>query len=81
MMCCLFFYSLVDYILLDPEERKRLFIESLPIPYPNFVIRAPVPWHTTRKKAYEFCKQYLFTIGPIPLALQKIWCTEYVEGI
>ncbi|CAH8647966.1 unnamed protein product [Schistosoma rodhaini] len=69
--------SIVDYILLDPEERKRLFIESLPIPYPNFVIRAPVPWHTTRKKAYEFCKQYLFTIGPIPLALQKIWCTEF----
>ncbi|CAH8561622.1 unnamed protein product [Schistosoma turkestanicum] len=69
--------SIVDYILFDPEERKRLFIEWLPIPYPNFVIRAPVPWHTKRKKAYEFCKQYLLTIGPVPLALQNIWRTEF----
>ncbi|CAH8618645.1 unnamed protein product [Heterobilharzia americana] len=69
--------SIVDYILLDPDERKRLFIEWLPVPYPSFVVRAPVPWHTRRKRAYEFCKRYLFTTGPIPLALQNIWCTEF----
>ncbi|CAH8646697.1 unnamed protein product [Heterobilharzia americana] len=69
--------SIVDYILLDPDERKRLFIEWLPVPYPSFVVRAPVPWHTRRKRAYEFCKRFLFTTGPIPLALQNIWCTEF----
>ncbi|VDQ02889.1 unnamed protein product [Trichobilharzia regenti] len=68
--------SIVDYILLDPEERKRLFIEWLPVPYPSFVVRPPVPWHTRRKRAHEFCKRYLFTTGPIPLALQNIWCAE-----
>ncbi|KAH8862794.1 Dynein heavy chain 3, axonemal [Schistosoma japonicum] len=72
-----FIYSSVDYILLDPDERKRLFIEWLPTPYSNFVIRAPVPWHANRKNAYEFCKRYLFTTGPIPLALQNIWYTQF----
>ncbi|THD19780.1 Dynein heavy chain axonemal [Fasciola hepatica] len=71
--------SIVDYILLDPEERKRLFIEWTPVPHPSYVVRAPVPWNAKRRKAFEFCQQSLFAPCALTLAIQHIWCTEFSQ--
>ncbi|CAL8075896.1 unnamed protein product [Calicophoron daubneyi] len=71
--------AIVDYILLDPEERKRLFIRWLPVAYPSYVVRAPVPWSAKRKAAFQFCQGNLFTPCALTLAIQRIWCTEFAQ--
>ncbi|KAA3677197.1 dynein heavy chain, axonemal [Paragonimus westermani] len=71
--------AIVDYILLDPEERKRLFIQWLPVPYPSYVVRAPVPWHEKRRHAFNFCQQSLFTPCALTLAIQKIWQDKFAQ--
>ncbi|KAF5404423.1 hypothetical protein PHET_02178 [Paragonimus heterotremus] len=71
--------AIVDYILLDPEERKRLFIQWLPMPYPSYVVRAPVPWHEKRRHAFNFCQRSLFTPCALTLAIQKIWQNEFAQ--
>uniref|UniRef100_A0A8B9DQE6 Dynein axonemal heavy chain 3 n=1 Tax=Anser cygnoides TaxID=8845 RepID=A0A8B9DQE6_ANSCY len=43
--------AIVDYILMDPAERERLLIRSTPRPFPQRVIRAPVPWHSSYEEA------------------------------
>ena len=37
--------SVMDYILLDPEERERLGISVRPESWKSRIVRAPVPWH------------------------------------
>ena len=37
--------SVLDYLLLDAEERQRLGISVRPGPWEPSVVRAPVPWH------------------------------------
>ena len=37
--------SVLDYLLLDKEERERLGISVRPGPWEPRVVRAPVPWH------------------------------------
>ena len=37
--------SVLDYLLLDSEERERLGISVRPGPWEPRVVRAPVPWH------------------------------------
>uniref|UniRef100_A0A3B1K203 Dynein heavy chain tail domain-containing protein n=1 Tax=Astyanax mexicanus TaxID=7994 RepID=A0A3B1K203_ASTMX len=67
----------VDYILLDPEERERLLILSVPRPYPSRVIRAPVPWMLSYREAHDWNTQHLFTIHPIMLHLQNLWINRF----
>ncbi|XP_053132344.1 dynein axonemal heavy chain 3 isoform X3 [Hemicordylus capensis] len=69
--------DIVDYILKDPEERKRLFIHSLPRPFPKRVIRAPVPWHQIYQEARAWNESHLFTVNPMMLTLQEIWFSEF----
>ncbi|GAA53212.1 dynein heavy chain axonemal [Clonorchis sinensis] len=71
--------SIVDYILLDPEERKRLFIQWLPIPYPSYVVRSPVPWHTKKRQASHFCQRSLFLPSELTLEIQNIWQDEFAQ--
>ena len=37
--------AVLDYLLLDPEERERLGIPVRPELWRPRVVRAPVPWH------------------------------------
>lgn len=69
---------LVDYILLDPEERKRLFIHQTPIPHPIYTIRSPVPWHDEMDKRRRICTHGLFVQSAMSLALNKHWHHKYV---
>lgn len=66
----------VDYILMDPMERKRLFIESVPRAFPQRTIRAPVPWHSVYRNAKKWNEEHLYTVNPMILALEELWFAE-----
>ncbi|GAB1599971.1 hypothetical protein Ahia01_000274600, partial [Argonauta hians] len=69
--------GIVDYILKDSEEKKRIHIGWVPLPFPHRVIRAPIPWHNT----YHLMKQAnfssLYAINPVMLQLQTLWCSMF----
>ncbi|XP_048348807.1 dynein axonemal heavy chain 3 [Sphaerodactylus townsendi] len=69
--------NVVDYILMDPGERKRLFIRNIPRSFPQRVIRAPVPWHFVYKETKKWNEEHLFTVNPMMLAVQHLWFTEF----
>ncbi|KAJ7305844.1 hypothetical protein JRQ81_010210 [Phrynocephalus forsythii] len=71
--------NIVDYILMDPDERKRLFINSIPRPFPQRVIRAPVPWHNVYGEVKRWNERHLFIVNPMMLTLQQLWFTEFSE--
>lgn len=65
--------AILDYILLDPEERKHLNIHTYPTNYPSIVIRAPVPWHSTFVISSQVLCYKLFIVNPILLCLRDLW--------
>ncbi|XP_028914074.1 dynein heavy chain 3, axonemal isoform X2 [Ornithorhynchus anatinus] len=69
--------SIVDYILMDPGERQRLFIGNIPQVFPQRVIRAPVPWHSTYQRVKKQNEECLFTVNPMMLILQNLWFAEF----
>uniref|UniRef100_A0A2K5ETG1 Dynein axonemal heavy chain 3 n=1 Tax=Aotus nancymaae TaxID=37293 RepID=A0A2K5ETG1_AOTNA len=69
--------SIVDYVLLDPMERKRLFIESIPRLFPQRVMRAPVPWHSVYRSAKKWNEEHLHTVNPMMLSLKELWFAEF----
>ncbi|XP_064448835.1 dynein axonemal heavy chain 3 [Mirounga angustirostris] len=69
--------STVDYILMDPRERKRLFIENIPHMFPQRVIRAPVPWHSAYRNAKKWNEEHLHTVNPMMLSLKELWFKEF----
>ncbi|XP_042545793.1 dynein axonemal heavy chain 3 [Dipodomys spectabilis] len=71
--------SIVDYILMDPMEKQRLFIESLPRVFPLRVIRAPVPWHTVYQNAKKWNEEHLHTVNPMMLQLKELWFSDFKD--
>ncbi|ELK12134.1 Dynein heavy chain 3, axonemal, partial [Pteropus alecto] len=71
--------SIVDYILMDPMERKRLFIESVPRAFPQRAIRAPVPWHSGYRNAKKWNEEHLYTVNPMILSLEELWFAEFKD--
>ncbi|MEJ1273900.1 hypothetical protein NN561_004775 [Cricetulus griseus] len=71
--------SIVDYILMDPMEKKRLFIESIPRLFPHRVIRAPVPWHNVYQSAKKWNEEHLHTVNPMMYNLKELWFAEFKD--
>ncbi|XP_048465622.1 dynein axonemal heavy chain 3 [Rhincodon typus] len=69
--------AIVNYILKDPSERMRLFVSSVPRPFPHRVIRAPVPWHSAYRKAKAWNESHLFIVNPMMTLLQDLWYTKF----
>ncbi|XP_021267492.1 dynein heavy chain 3, axonemal isoform X1 [Numida meleagris] len=69
--------AIVDYILMDPAERERLLIGSTPRPFPQRVIRAPIPWHSSYKEVKSWNESNLFIVNPLMHALHQLWLSEY----
>ncbi|KAK0675118.1 DYH3 protein, partial [Pygoscelis papua] len=69
--------AIVDYILMDPAERERLFIGSTPRPFPQRVVRAPVPWHSSYEEVKSWNERNLFTVNPLMPTLQQLWLSQY----
>eukprot|EP00842_Homolaphlyctis_polyrhiza_P004869 jgi/Hompol1/5383/HPOL_004407-RA len=68
--------SIVDYILLDPSEQRRLMIPPFFANYTPRTARAPVPWHDTLVNTREYIEQNLFITNPVMLQLLSIF-TQY----
>ncbi|XP_059139620.1 dynein axonemal heavy chain 3-like isoform X2 [Physella acuta] len=69
--------SIVDYILQEESEKKRLHIDWIPESFPQKVIRAPVPWHSTYAAKKAINEQHLFTTCSLMLKLQNLWFNEF----
>uniref|UniRef100_UPI00398E73BF dynein axonemal heavy chain 3 isoform X1 n=2 Tax=Pristiophorus japonicus TaxID=55135 RepID=UPI00398E73BF len=69
--------AVVNYILKDPFEKMRLFVSSVPRPFPHRVIRAPVPWHNVYRKAKAWNESHLFVVNPMMILLQELWYTKF----
>ncbi|KAL2299010.1 hypothetical protein Nmel_014623 [Mimus melanotis] len=69
--------AIVDYILLDPAERKRLSIRSTPRPFPRRIVCAPVPWHSSYKETKSWNESNLFIVNSLMFTLQELWLSHY----
>ena len=74
--------AVLDYSLMDDEERKRVNVWQTPADFDAVdakpvTIRAPVPWHQHFLIAGQFCRHNLFITNPILLRLQSIWTLRY----
>jgi len=65
--------SILNYVLKDPAERKRLQVENVPHPFETQTVRAPVPWHQAAGIAAAFLENELFITNPIMLQLLELW--------
>ena len=78
-LCLCGVFVLVDYILMDPAERQRLHINSIPRPFPQRATVPPVPWSQSYREAKDWLRQHLFTVNAVALKLQECWINEYGE--
>ncbi|XP_018046945.1 PREDICTED: dynein heavy chain 3, axonemal [Atta colombica] len=69
--------AIVDYILMDSDERKRLCIETVPIEFPILYVRAPVPWHQSKITASHSMQHILFIGNEILRDIRDLWYTKY----
>lgn len=67
---------IVDYVLMDPHERKRLSIETLPVKFPMLCIRAPVPWHQSKITANHSMRHNLFIGDAILRDIRDLWFSK-----
>ncbi|XP_059095302.1 dynein axonemal heavy chain 3-like [Tigriopus californicus] len=70
--------AVVNYVLMDVDERKRVGISVIPSPFPRSVIRGPVPWHQQFLIAQQFCRHNLFILNPIIQRLRVLWQKRYM---
>ncbi|XP_061175178.1 dynein axonemal heavy chain 3-like [Saccostrea echinata] len=71
--------AIVDYILKDPKEKERLHIKWTPLPFPQRIIRAPVPWHETYRERKDYNTNHLFITNAIMQELQNIWFDQFSD--
>lgn len=64
--------SIVDYILMDEDERSRLGIPTFEAPFIPQIVRAPVPWHNNLIETRVNVEQNLYITNPVMLELLKI---------
>jgi dynein heavy chain len=71
--------SIVDYILLDPNERRRVKIQNVPKIYHLHTIRAPIAWHDTMDQTKKDLLTTLHGNNPIMASLQTLWDETYAQ--
>lgn len=70
-------FAIVDHILLDPAERIRLMIDTIPIEYPVIQIRAPIPWHQAITFAGHKIEHNLFIGNEILRNIRDLYILKY----
>ncbi|XP_050427931.1 dynein axonemal heavy chain 3-like [Adelges cooleyi] len=71
---------ILDYILKDPDELKRLQITKYHLPeHPTMLVRGPVPWHHMTAIKREQLRHSLYIFKEPILMLDRIW-EKYSEG-
>ena len=69
--------AVLNYIMLDPEEKERLKILVLPKVWSPLVVRAPVPWHQSFLQARQYCRHNLFALNVVMNKLNALWWRRY----
>ncbi|XP_023329300.1 dynein heavy chain 3, axonemal [Eurytemora carolleeae] len=69
--------AILDYLLLDPQEQRRLEIQNVAQSWTPLVVRAPVPWHQTYLQANQFCRHNLFTLNTVLEKINNLWWRRY----
>ncbi|XP_076256705.1 dynein heavy chain 3, axonemal [Rhynchophorus ferrugineus] len=75
--CIYMRYNMVEYVLHDPAEWKRLRLESFPRPFPALVIRAPVTWHTQYCISQQYMERHYFQGNIIICKIRELWFEKY----
>ncbi|KAJ3222668.1 Dynein heavy chain 3, axonemal [Clydaea vesicula] len=65
--------SIVNYILMDEDERERLGIPYFEEQYVPQIIRAPVPWHDNLLSIKNYIEQNLYITNSVMLELLKTY--------
>ena len=65
--------SILNYVLLDRDERDRLKVSDIPVVSQPRVVRAPVPWRESAVVAKDIMYEDLFTTNPIAQSLLHLW--------
>jgi len=71
--------AILDYVLRNDSERKRLSIPiPPPLPRPDWgasspIAQAPLSWRLPIQRSYRYLSRHLYTNNPAMLALQSIW--------
>ncbi|CAF3510924.1 unnamed protein product [Rotaria socialis] len=71
--------AIVDYILLDPNERQRVKIQHIPKRFNLRTIRAPIAWHDTMDETKRDLLSTLHMNNPIMTFLQTLWDESYAH--
>jgi len=71
--------AIVDYILLDPNERQRVKIQHVPKTFRLRTIRAPIAWHDTMDQTKKNLLMALHANNPIMTSLQTLWDETYAH--
>ncbi|XP_014255049.1 dynein heavy chain 3, axonemal isoform X1 [Cimex lectularius] len=71
--------AIVEYVLLDDEEKERLRIETYPVKFPTIVIRPPVPWRNSFIMAKERIRYNFYCSHPVLQALKNLYTTRYAS--
>lgn len=69
--------ALLNYILLDANERSRLNIQTMPVAFPVLTIRAPVPWQPSKLIAQHSINYNLFIGNEILRDIRDLWFSRY----
>uniref|UniRef100_S4R6H6 Uncharacterized protein n=1 Tax=Petromyzon marinus TaxID=7757 RepID=S4R6H6_PETMA len=78
-ICIPLLTNVLDYILEDPAERRRLRVASVPRPFAVRTVRAPVPWRAAFQQAQASAASDLFSIHPMMLHIHWLWLHQFSE--
>ncbi|KAL1116323.1 hypothetical protein AAG570_005818 [Ranatra chinensis] len=73
--------AILDYIMLDKSERRRLNITHYPQRFPALTLRSPVYWHQMFITCSEKQSRNLFIGHPVLRALRTLWFDKYKDMI
>ena len=71
--------SIVDYILMEKSEQKRLRINIPPETLCPVTIRAPVPWRSSFQSSSDFCTENLHTTSETIQQLNDLWHNTFCD--
>ncbi|XP_054711134.1 dynein axonemal heavy chain 3-like [Uloborus diversus] len=71
--------GIVDYVLLDPAERKRLNIKRIPPKQPQVQIQPPFPWSNSVKTTGNILKTKIFLPRLCIKKIAYLWAQKYQD--
>ncbi|XP_057653134.1 dynein axonemal heavy chain 3 [Diorhabda carinulata] len=75
---CIFMRKhLLQYVLKDPAEWKRLRFQTFPSDFPIMMVRAPVPWHSTYCISTQLMEKHYYNGNMIIRKIRDLWWDRY----